>query len=332
MTIPVGINTAQLVGIGVIALLTGINCLGLYAGKLVQNLFTLAKVTALAAIVLVGALMARADGALFAPGFFAAQASDGSALFGLALIAAVGTSMVGSMFAADAWNNVTFVAAEVKAPERNVGRSLLLGAGGVLLLYLLVNVAYLALLPFGNIAHAPEQRVAAAALGRLWPWGALAISVVVMVSTFGCLNSMILSGPRLYWAMARDGLFFRDAGRLNRAGVPARGLAIQGLWASLLTLSGTFSDLLDYVIFAAMLFYLLSVLGVFVLRRTRPEAPRPYRALGYPVVPALYIVSAAAMMAILLVWKPLYTWPGLGIVALGAPVYLWWRRAARSEP
>lgn len=330
-TLAVGLNTVQAVAIVVVALLTANNCINLAAGKWVQNVFTVAKVLSLLVIIACGLAFGLPDSALWEPGFWAAHAGDGTPLAGTALFAAIMVSMVGSMFASDAWNNVTFVAGEVKDPRRNVGRSLILGAGGVVLLYLLVNVAYLHLLPFEGISGAPEQRVAAAALARVVPWGAVAISIMVMVSTFGCLNGMILSGPRLYYAMARDGLFFHAAGHLSQRGrVPVRGLIIQGVWSGILTLSGTYSDLLDYVIFAALLFYVLTVVGLFVLRRRAPDLPRPYRAWGYPWVPALYVILASVMMLILLLEKPLYTWPGLGIVALGIPVYFGWR--ARRRP
>jgi len=332
MTIPVGLNTAQLVGIGIIALLTANNCINVQAGKWVQNVFTVLKALSLAIIIALGFALGRPDAALHEPGFFAAKTAEGLPLVGLGLFAAIWMAMVGSMFAADAWNNVTFVAAEVKNPRKNVGRSLILGAGGVVLLYVLVNVAYLNLLPFQGIATAPEQRVAAAAMGRVVPWGALAISVVVMVSTFGCLNGMILAGPRLYYAMARDRVFFEAAGHLGaRSGVPVKGLVIQGIWSAILTLTGTYSDLLDYIMFAAMLFYVLTVVGIFVLRRKAPDLERPYKAWGYPVVPVLYILLALTMMVILLVYKPLYTWPGLGIVAVGAPVYFVWRAVQRRR-
>jgi APA family basic amino acid/polyamine antiporter len=323
-TIPIGVNTAQLVGIVVIALLTANNCIHLNAGKWVQNVFTTAKVIALAALIVVGLVMGQSDSAIRAPGFFTRHVGD---VWGtLPMFAAFWTAMVGSMFASDAWNNVTFVAGEVRNPRRNIPLSLIFGAGGVVLLYLLVNVGYVNLLPFEAIANAPEQRVAAAAVGRLVPWGAIAISIVVMISTFGCLNGMILSGPRLYWAMAKDGLFFRAAGHLGRkSGVPVKGLVLQGVWSSLLALSGTYGDLLDYVIFAAMLFYVLTVIGIFVLRRRAPDALRPYKAWGYPAIPILYVAAATVMMLVLLVYKPLYTWPGLLIVVLGAPVYFVWR-------
>ncbi|MBI5536862.1 MAG: amino acid permease [Deltaproteobacteria bacterium] len=334
-TIPIGLNTAQAVGILVIALLTANNCINLNAGKWVQNVFTTAKVISLAALIVVGLTCGQAASAFHEPGFFTRRV--GEAFGTLPMFAAFWTTMVGSMFASDAWNNVTFVAGEVRNPRRNIPLSLIFGAGGVVFLYFLVNVGYANLLPFQAIASAPEQRVAAAAVGTLVPWGAIAISVVVMVSTFGCLNGMILSGPRLYWAMAKDGLFFSAAGHLGKkSGVPVKGLVLQGVWSAILALSGTYGDLLDYVIFAAMLFYVLTVVGIFVLRRRAPDMERPYKAWGYPVVPILYLAAAVVMMLVLLVYKPLYTWPGVLIVALGVPVYFVWRaskggRSAKSE-
>lgn len=327
---PISISTAHLVALAVIALLTANNCVNLNAGKWVQNVFTVAKIGSLAAVALVGIVWARPDGAMHEAQFWTARATDGTALIGLALIAAVGSAMVGSMFAADAWNNVTFVAGEVREPRRNVPLSLALGAGGVMVLYLLVNVSYLNLLPFQALVDTDKThagRVAAAALERVWPWGGQAISFIVLVSTFGCLNGMILSGPRLYWAMAQDGLFFKAAGHLGKKSrVPVAGLVLQGVWSGVLTLSGKYGDLLDYVIFAAMLFYVMSVVGIFILRKRAPELPRPYKAWGYPWAPAGYVIAASAMMIVLLVYKPTYTWPGLGIVALGAPVYWLWKQ------
>lgn len=329
-TIPVGLNSAQGVGILVIALLTVNNCINVKAGKWVQNVLTTAKVLSLVALVAVGVLFAQPDGALHEPGFFARRAGGDYAT--VPLFAAFWAAMVGSMFSSDAWNNITFVAAETKNPRRHIPLALVIGTGGVVLLYLLANVAYCSLLPFDQIAHAPEQRVAAAAVARVVPWGAVAISVVVMISTLGCLNGMILAGPRLYWAMAKDQLFFQPAGRLGkRSAVPVFGLVLQGVWAAVLAMSGTYSDLLDYVIFAAMLFYVLTTIGIFVLRSRAPEIARPYRAWGYPVVPALYVVAALTMMGVLLFYKPLYTWPGLGIVALGLPVYALWRLLQRRS-
>jgi APA family basic amino acid/polyamine antiporter len=334
MTIPLGVNTAQLVAIAITILLTATNCINLAAGRWVQNVLTVLKAAALVGIVLVGVFAAQDDGALFAGDFFAARTAGGAALGGYDLFAAFWVAMVGSMFAADAWNNVTFVAGEVRDPERNVGRSLILGATLVIVIYVLVNLAYLALLPFDAVASAPEQRVAAAAVGRVSAHGAVIIAVVVMVSTFGCLNGMILAGPRLYYKMAEDRLFFSAAGEIGRrSGVPVKGLVIQAVWSAVLTLSGTYSDLLDYVIFAALLFYALTVAGLIVLRRRAPDLPRPYRVPGYPWLPIAYVALATTMMLMLLIHKPLYTWPGLIVVALGVPVYFGWRAVrGRTDP
>jgi len=325
--LPVGLNTVQAVAIGVIALLTAVNAVGVRVGKWVQNLSTTAKVLGLLGLVAAGLLLGRPDGALRSAAFWTARAADGAPLGPGGLLVAVPVAMVGSLFAADAWNNVTFVAGELKRPQRDVGRALVLGSTVVVGLYLLVNVAYLNVLPLPDVAAAPEGRVAAAAMGRLAPWGGAAVAVVVMISTFGCLNAMILTTPRVLWAMARDGLFFRQAGILDpRSRVPVRALVLQGAWSGVLTLTGTYSDLLDYVIFATLLFYVLTVLGLFVLRRRLPDAPRPYRTWGWPWLPALYAAGASFVAAVLLVQRPLYTWPGLAIVAAGVPVYLAWRR------
>jgi APA family basic amino acid/polyamine antiporter len=258
-----------------------------------------------------------------------------STAFGLFI--AICVSQTGSLFSADAWNNITFTAGEVKEPRRNVPLSLALGTTIVIGLYLLANVAYLVTLPFAAVQHAPSDRVATATLDAIFPGaGAVIRAVGIMISTFGCNNGLILAGARAYYAMARDGLFFRSAGALNAAKVPAWALVLQGVWAAILVLPRTYdpasrtygnlySNLLDYVISAALIFYILTIAGVFRLRRTRPDAERPYRAFGYPVVPALYIVGAATILAILFVYRTSTTWPGLIIVLLGLPVYFLWR-------
>jgi APA family basic amino acid/polyamine antiporter len=252
----------------------------------------------------------------------------------------VGGAMVGPLFSSDAWNNVTFTAGEIKNPRRILPLSLLGGTGIVMLLYCLTNLAYLFLLPLvgsdtgtsvmaRGIQYAAEDRVATAAAYVIFGVHAAAImAVAIMVSTFGCLNGLILAGPRLYYAMARDQLFFAKTGHLNVAGVPAGGLWLQMSWASLLTLSGTYGNLLDYVVFAALLFYVLTVVGLFILRRTRPGAERPYRVYAYPWLPGFYVLAASAIMLDLLFVKPTYTWPGLLIVLTGVPVYFLWRRHA----
>jgi APA family basic amino acid/polyamine antiporter len=333
-----GVVGERSIAIVLIAALTAINCVGLKAGKWVQNVFTVLKVLTLAAIVVLGFVAARADGALFAGGFFEGRSLDPeagtwSSLGPWALLPAIGVAMVGSLFAADAWNNATFVAAEVRNPRRNVGLALILGVGVVIGLYLLVNVAYLATLPMERIAGAANQRVAAEMMSNVFAGtGEVLLAAAVLVSTFGCDNGMILSGARLVYAMARDGLFFSAAGKLGRrSGVPVTALVVQGIWSAALVLTGSYSDLLDYVIFASLIFYVLTLAGIFVLRRKRPDAERPYKAWGYPWMPILYMVMACFIMAVLLVYKPLYTWPGLGIVVLGVPVFYIWRAVTKGR-
>jgi len=236
--------------------------------------------------------------------------------------------MVGALFSADAWNNVTFTAGEIRNPRRNLPLSLAVGVGLVSLLYLATNFIYLNALPFESIKTAAEDRVATAAASvMLGPVAVQVMAAAIMISTFGCLNGMILAGARVYYAMALDKLFFRGAGRLHaQRHTPVVSLAVQCAWACLLTLTGTYNDLLDYVIFAVLLFYILTIAGLFALRRKQPDLPRPYRAAGYPVLPALYLAIAGLIEILLLLYKPDYTWPGLGIVLLGVPVYLIWRR------
>jgi APA family basic amino acid/polyamine antiporter len=240
--------------------------------------------------------------------------------------------MVGALFSADAWNNVTFTAGEVKNPSRNLPISLAVGTGVVLAIYVATNFVYLRWLPLDpGITQAAEDRVGTAAVQAiLGGSGAKLMALAIMISTFGCANGLILSGARVYYAMARDGLFFRRVAEIHpRYHTPAISLAVQCAWACLLTLSGTYGDLLDYVIFAVVLFYILTIVGLFVLRRTRPDLPRPYRAVGYPIAPALYVVVAGFIEVMLLLYKPGYTWPGLIIVMLGVPVYYLWRRVGQ---
>jgi len=341
------LSTTQLVGILLIALLTWTNTRGLEYGRIVQNIFTTTKTGAVIGLVLVGLILgwnhvAVADnfGQLWARRGFIDIAPGVTAATAFGLFVAICVSQTGSLFSADAWNNITFTAGEVKDPRRNVPLSLALGTSIVIGLYLLANVAYLATLPFDRIQHAPADRVATATLDAIFPGaGAITMAVGIMISTFGCNNGLILAGARAYYAMARDGLFFRRAGRLNAAKVPAWALALQGVWAAFLVLPRTYdpatraygnlySNLLDYVISAALIFYILTIAGVFRLRRTRPDAVRPYRAFGYPVVPALYIAGAATILAVLFVYRTATTWPGLVIVLLGLPVYFAWKASA----
>jgi len=327
---PVGVNSQQLVAIAILAGLSWINTRGLRAGAAVQNLFTITKTAALLALVALGILVGRNPEALARNFSDFWQGTD----FSFTAVRLVGVAMVGALFSSDAWNNVTFTAAEIRNPRRNLPLALALGVSIVSALYLACNLVYLNVLPLEAIQQAPEDRVAAAAAQRmLGPPAVQAMAAAIMISTFGCANGMILAGARVYYAMARDGLLFAALARLHpERRTPNVSLAAQCAWACLLTLSGTYSDLLDYVIFAVLLFYILTIAGVFVLRRSRPDMLRPYRALGYPVLPALYIVLAGLIEVLLLIYKPKYTWPGLIIVLLGAPFYALWRARASGRP
>ncbi len=328
----ISVSAAQLFAIASIVLLTWFNTHGVRNGKILQTTFTLAKIIALLGLVVLGLWVASGTGVMaknFSMGWQAtglSTAADGTEtitpLFGVALLSAFGVALVGSLFSSDAWNNVTFIAGEVDRPQRNIPLSLLLGTGLVTVLYLLANIAYLALLPATDIQHAAADRVGAAAAGVIFGGAGTAImAVLIMVSTFGCNNGIILSGGRLYYAMAQDGLFFKKAGKLNKDAVPGFALWVQCIWASALCLSGHYGDLLEYTMFASLLFYIVTILGLFRLRHTEPGAERPYRTWGYPFLPALYIAAASAFCLNLLWSKPLYTGFGLGIVALGAVVY-----------
>ncbi|HAM34916.1 MAG TPA: amino acid transporter [Elusimicrobia bacterium] len=330
------VSAAQLLAIGIIAALTMINLRGLRLGKIVQNLFTVTKIASLCGLSLL-VFFALSRGPALAANFQTAwQASwlhrtdvaqSRESLAGFKLLSALGVAMVGSLFSATAWENITYTAAEVRRPERDIPLSLALGTALVMSLYLLANVTYLAALPLSDIQTAANDRVATAALSALFGApGASLMAALIMVSTFGCNNGLILSGARVYYAMARDGLFFEKIGSLNSRSVPGAALILQAVWAGLLCLSGAYGDLLDYVIFATLVFYITTVAAVFVLRRKRPEAPRPYKAWGYPLVPILYILAAGAISVDLLIYKPAYTWPGVFIVLLGIPVYYLRRR------
>jgi len=340
----VSLSTTQLVGIVMIGFLTWTNTRGLEYGRVIQNVFTTAKTGALIALVVLGLLLGRNAAAVsdnFGAFWAARPAVDVvpglTALSAFGLFVAVLVSQAGSLFSADAWNNITFTAGEVKDPRRNIPLSLAFGTIIVITLYLLANVAYLVTLPFAAIQHAPADRVATATLDVIFPGaGATIMALAIVISTFGCTNGLVLAGARAYYAMARDGLFFRRAGMLNASKVPAWGLVLQGVWAAALVLPRTYNpttkvygnlynNLLDYVVSAALIFYVLTIAGVFRLRQTRPNADRPYRAFGYPVVPALYIVGAATILFVLFAYRTATTWPGLVIVLLGVPVYFAWR-------
>lgn len=346
------ISAAQLLAILSVIVLTSSNIRGVRTGKMVQNVFTFSKVIALFGLILLAFLIgknAAAIGANFSNFWNASwtHISNGKiisveSLSGSILFAAIGVAMVGSLFSSDAWNNITFTAAEVKNPKRNIPLSLFLGTVIVTLLYIGANFAYIMVLPLKGspagvneigrgIQFALSDRVATAASSMIFGAPAVIImAVLIMVSTFGCNNGLILAGARVYYAMAKDKLFFKKIGTINRNSVPGVALIVQAVWASLLCLSGTYGDLLDYVIFAVLIFYILTIAGIFLLRKKRPNADRPYKAWGYPVVPALYILAAAAISIDLLIFKPMYTYPGMVIVLLGIPVYFIWSKLGRN--
>jgi APA family basic amino acid/polyamine antiporter len=356
--IAVSLSVQQLVGILMIVVITFLNTRGVRLGKLIQNIFTSAKTLSLVGLILLGVFVGRNHAAisdnfshfwavrgaqplepanLFKSFFPTVTAASG--FFGL--LVAFGVAQVGSLFSADAWNNIGFTAAEVKNPKRDVALSMALGTTIVITLYCLANLAYLFALPLAQIQNAPDDRVATAALNAIFgPVGALIMAGAIIVSTFGCNNGLILAGSRVAYAMARDGLFFRATGTLNRKGVPGTALLYQGIWISVLILLRTrkvdaagvvtygnlYSNLLDYVVFAALIFYVLTILGVFVLRKKRPDAERPYRAFGYPVVPLLYILLALTILFVLLFYRTETAGWSLVIVVLGLPVYWLWSR------
>jgi APA family basic amino acid/polyamine antiporter len=345
------LSTAQLIGLAMIALLTFMNTRGLKIGKLVQNVFTTAKTGALIALIVLGLIVGLRSGAGAAnfSDFWTLRGNLQEVGQGLTAATAFGlfvgicVAQTNSLFSSDAWNNVTFTAGEVINPRRNIPLSLAIGTILVISLYLLANVAYLAALPFAAIQNAPSDRVASETANVIFPGtGPTIMAVAIMVSTFGCNNGLILAGARLYYAMARDGLFFRSVGELNRYHVPGWGLIFQGVWAAALVLPRTvktdasgnltgygnlYGNLLDYVISAALIFYILTIIGIFVLRRKRPNEERPYKALGYPIVPALYVVGAAVILLVLFIYQTATTWPGLMIVLTGVPVYFLWRKS-----
>ena len=352
----VGLNTQNLAAILLVIFLSVLNIFGVRLGAAVQNVFTFAKTAALLGLVLLGLFVGRNAQAIAANfgmsngianfwrnagwhSLHAVQVGVGGpiALAGVCTIVAV--AQVGSLFSSDAWNNITFTAAEVKNPRRNLPLALALGTGAVTLLYVLANVVYLYVLPLQGdpngttilargIEYASEERVATAVMQQIFgPNGAYIMAAAILVSTFGCNNGLILAGARVYYAMAKDGLFFRGAAKLHpKYRTPAHSLAMQCMWTCILCISGSYGQLLDYIIFAVLVFYILTIAGLFVLRVKRPEEPRPYRAIGYPVLPALYILIAIFIDVVLLRYKPQYTWPGLIIVLLGIPVYFLWSR------
>ena len=336
----VSLSTAQLIAIAMIVILTWTNSRGLEYGKIVQNVFTVAKTAALLGLIVLGLTLGWNMDVVrenfshaWTPHGVSPIAAGLDAMTGFGLLVAICVAQTGSLFSADSWHDITFTAGEVKDPRRTLPLSLAIGTSIVIVLYVLANVAYLVVLPLSAIQHAPADRVATAMLQQMFPTlGAALMAAAIMVSTTGTVNALTLAGARTYYAMARDGLFFRRAGELNAARVPAYALLMQGLWAALLVLPRTYnpatqtygnlySNLLDYIISAALIFYVLTISAVFRLRIKRPDAERPYKAFGYPIIPLLYIVGALAILAALFTYRPATTWPGLVIVALGVPVY-----------
>jgi APA family basic amino acid/polyamine antiporter len=359
----ISLSVQQLVGVVMVIFITFLNMQGVRLGKWIQNVFTSAKTLSLLGLIMLCLFVARNHTAIadnfgnfwtvrdaqpIEPGAnflrsFVPTVTAGSA-FGL--FVALCVSQVGSLFSADAWNNIGFTAAEVKNPKRDVALSMALGTIMVITLYCLANLAYLFALPLNQIQNAPDDRVATAALQAVFgPIGAAIMAVAIIISTFGCNNGLILAGARVSYAMAKDGLFFRSTGTLNKKGVPASALIYQGVWIVVLILLRTrhvsatgavtygnlYSDLLAYVVFSVLIFYALTIAGIFVLRAKRPDLERPYHAFGYPFVPLLYIVSALAILFALLLYNTQTAWPGLVIVLLGVPVYLLWSRVGKPE-
>lgn len=329
------ITAAQLVGIGLIVLLTYINTKGIKGGKLIQTTFTSAKLLALFGLILFGFFIA-ANWDVWNQNWANAweikqHASRANPprpentwlpLTGIVALGAIAAAMVGSIFSSDAWNNITFIAGEVKNPKRNIGLSLFLGTLIVTIIYVTTNLMYVSVLPVQDLAFARDNRIALSVSNEIFGNnGTIILAVLIMVSTFGCNNGLILAGARVYYTMARDRLFFAKTGQLNKHSVPEYALWVQCLIASILCLSGKYGDLLDMVSFVVVLFYVLTIIGIFILRRKRPNADRPYKAFGYPVLPAIYILMGIAFCLLLIKYKPQYTWPGLIIVLIGIPLY-----------
>jgi basic amino acid/polyamine antiporter, APA family len=352
----VGINTQNLVAILLVVFLSVVNIFGLKTGALIQNVFTAAKVSALLGLALFGIALGRNAQALatnFSGHFWrnaelgaqhAVQVGVGGPVVMVGTLTILAVAQVGSLFSADAWNNVTFTAGEVKNPSRNLPLSLALGTGVVIALYLACNFIYLMALPLDGTAsaatilgrgikYASEDRVGTAVMTQMFgAAGGLLMAAAILISSFGCNNGLILSGARVYYAMAKDGLFFRSVANLHPTyKTPAVSLMVQMIWACLLCVSGSYGQLLDYIIFAVLVFYILTIVGLFVLRRTRPDAKRPYKAIGYPVLPAIYVVMALFIDVVLLRYKPQFTWPGLIVVLLGIPVYYAWSRSSGAK-
>lgn len=346
---PVKVTSTMVVAIIQIIFLTWLNTLGIVTGKVVQNIFSSTKVIALFGFILIGFFATRGlnsleiNSAVFWEASKVLPEGGSMPLVGFALVAAIGTALVGSLFSADAWYNVTYISGEVINPKRTVPLSLFFGTLLVSVIYLLTNFIYIKILPLAGspdgqdvlsrgIQFATDDRVATSAMSVIFGDAAAVImAIFIIISTFGCNHSLVLAAPRVYYAMAIDGLFFKKVAEINKHGVPGFAIVIQGVWAVLLCLSGTYGDMLDYVIFAVLLFFTITILAIFILRKKRPDIPRPYKTFGYPVIPAIYILVTSAIMIILLIYKPNYTFPGLIIVLVGIPVYFLWREYHRRK-
>ncbi|MES1197953.1 MAG: amino acid permease [Chitinophagaceae bacterium] len=329
------VYSGQLVAIVIICLLTYINSKGVKEGKFIQTLFTSAKLLALFGLIVFGFMLVKQSfwAENWKTGFTAMQVekdATGNFIYngawhgigGTALMGAIAAAMVGSIFSSDAWNNVTFIAGEMKNPKKNIGMSLFLGTLIVTIIYVCANLMYLNVLPLNELAFPTDDRVAVAAANSIFPsFGTIMIAALIMVSTFGCNNGLILAGARVYYTMAKDGLFFKKVGELNKNAVPQLALWVQCLIASAWCLSGKYGQLLDMISFVVVLFYILTIAGIFILRKKRPNAERPYKAFGYPVLPILYILMGIAFCILLIIYEPKFTWPGLIIVLLGVPLY-----------
>jgi APA family basic amino acid/polyamine antiporter len=333
----VKISAAQVLAIGIIILLTYINTKGIKGGKMIQTSFTLTKLISLFGLIIFGFIVMKPE--IWTSNWENAWSMqklspDGTfqSLTIAAALGAVAAAMVGSIFSSDSWNNVTFIAGEVRNPKRNIGLSLFLGTMIVTIVYILANLVYLAVLPLEEIAYAEKDRVAVAASSVIFGnVGTVIIALMIMVSTFGCNNGLILAGARVYHTMANDGLFFKKTANLNKHAVPEFGLWLQCLVASALCLSGKYGDLLDMISFVVVIFYVLTILGIYILRVKRPEAERPYKAFGYPFLPALYIVLGISFCILLIIFKPNFTWPGLIIVLTGVPIYYMWKALDKNK-
>jgi APA family basic amino acid/polyamine antiporter len=346
---PLKVKSTMVVAIAMISFLTWLNTKGIVTGKTVQNVFTSTKVIALIGFIAIGFLATKSIKSLeinkeiFWHASRIGTGNQSIPLAGFALIAAIGSALVGSLFSSDAWYSVTYISGEVINPRRNVPLSLLFGTLIVSVLYMLTNFVYIKILPLAGspdgadalsrgIQYATDDRVATSAMSVVFgDSAAIIMAIFIMISTFGCNHGLIMSGPRVYYAMAKDGLFFRKVGEINKKGVPGFAIIVQGIWSIILCLSGTYGNLLDYVIFAVLIFFTLTILSIFILRIKRPDIPRPYKAFGYPVIPSIYVLITVTIMVVLLIYKPDYTFPGLGIVILGIPVFYLWRKCNKNE-